>query len=240
MTITDLNIADLRCLFIMNFFMKKYGLSAEQSSGFAGCMAYTTSGTFGLDDNEMKFGIYKWYSNIPVRLGISTANFNSMTLAMQLKAFCSEMEDENEIAINELENINDTRSSAIIVYYTEFYPDRNKLYSSMNNASSLSDSDILNVIGWTNGAYSLFYECKSLNVNLTYGNDTIATSDSITKGDETGTYQGDVSDSSFYWNTIKSSASGLDTDVSVKYQDSDLSDITFYNSDGTTMTNPYA
>lgn len=237
MKITDLNPADLRCLYIIDFFMKKYNLSAEQSSGFAGCMAYMTDGTFGLSDNENRFGIFKWQGEILSRLSVPDKNFNSLPLSDQLDIFCKELDIEGNITIKELQNINDTRSSAIIIYYTEFYPDRNKFYTAMKNPKDIKDNIMLNVIEWSNGAYSLFFQCRKLNIDITYGDDTTYITDKIQKGTGNGTYEGILTEDEFYKKTLADTDIPIDTDISVKYDN--LSDIVFYNSDGTIGVNPY-
>ena len=223
-----LNTAEIRCLYIFKYFMSEYSLTAEQVAGFAGSFACNTSGTFSTVDDGIYYGIFKWNESSIRRLGY-TDEIDSLIWAdmkTQLDFFCKKIEAEDRICVLELDNITDTRSSAIAVWNIEFLHSRNKFYSLMKGDTD-SSGEMNDVIAWTNGCYSLYYQYKDSEISLSAGNTIYPTSDTVTKGDATGTYTGNTSDSATLSVPSSIELSGIGTDETSKYDD--FSNLTFYD-----------
>lgn len=223
-----LNTAEIRCLYIFKYFMTKYSLTAEQASGFAGSFAYNTSGTFSTVTDGMHFGIFKWSESSIKRLGYAD-DMDSLVwtdMHAQLDFFCEKIEAEERICILELNNITDTRSSAITVWNIEFLHSRDNFYSLMKGESD-SSREMNDVIAWTNGCYSLYYQYKDSEISLSAGNTIYPVNDMVTKGDVTGTYTGNTADSGTLTNPTSIELSGIETGEPSKYDD--FSNLIFYD-----------
>lgn len=223
-----LNTAEIRCLYIFKYFMTKYSLTAEQAAGFAGSFAYNTNGTFSTVDDGISFGIFKWNEPKIRRFGYID-DMDSLIwtdMQTQLDFFCKKIESEDRICILELDNVTDTRSSAIIIWNIEFLRSRDNFYSLMKGSTQPS-GEMNDIIAWTNGCYSLYYQYKDSEISLSAGNTVYPTSDIITKGDSSGTYTGKSSDPGTLSIPSSIELSGIDTDEPSKYDD--FSNLIFYD-----------